>query len=46
MEQAALAYLAHLERQARDQRDIAIVNRHADRLNREAIDVLEYQAIL
>jgi len=43
LERAALAYLAQLERQARDRRDIEIINRHAARLNREAFDTLEYQ---
>jgi metal-responsive CopG/Arc/MetJ family transcriptional regulator len=43
IERAALAYLAHLERQARDRKDMAILNRHATRLNREALDTLGYQ---
>jgi hypothetical protein len=43
LERAALAYLAQMERQQRDQRDQQIINRHADRLNREALDTLEYQ---
>ncbi len=29
-----------------DERDMAVLNRHADRLKREAADVLEYQADL
>ena len=29
-----------------DERDFGVLNRHADRLNREAADVLEYQADL
>lgn len=45
LERAALAYLAHLERQARDQRDLEILDRHAERLNREAHDTLEYQKL-
>jgi metal-responsive CopG/Arc/MetJ family transcriptional regulator len=45
LERAAVAYLASLERQARDQRDIEIIARNADRLNREAMDTLEYQRI-
>ena len=45
LEQAALAYLAQLERQARDRRDIEIINRNAERLNREAMDTLEYQRL-
>jgi len=43
LEQAALVYLAILDRQARDRRDIEIIDRYAERLNREALDALEYQ---
>lgn len=43
LEQAALAYLTNLERRARDRRDVEIIDRHAERLNREALDTLEYQ---
>ena len=45
MERAALAYLAHLDRQSRDRRDIEIIDRNATRLNREAMDTLEYQQL-
>jgi hypothetical protein len=45
LERAAIAYLARLEREARDQRDLDIINRNAARLNREALDTLEYQRI-
>ena len=45
LERAARAYLAQLERELRDRRDIEIINRNADELNREAADVLEYQHI-
>ena len=45
LERAALAYLAQLERDARDRRDIGIINRNAGRLNREAMDTLEYQRV-
>ena len=45
LERAALAYLAQLERDARDKRDIEIINRNAVRLNREALDALEYQQV-
>jgi metal-responsive CopG/Arc/MetJ family transcriptional regulator len=31
-------------RAERDARDVAIINRNTERLNREALDVLEYQA--
>jgi metal-responsive CopG/Arc/MetJ family transcriptional regulator len=43
LERAALAYLSLLDQQARDRRDIAIIERNAKRLNREAQDTLEYQ---
>jgi hypothetical protein len=45
LERAAFAYLAELERQERDRRDIEIINRNAERLNREAKDTLDYQLI-
>lgn len=45
LERAALAYLAQLERQARDRKDLEIIDRHAERLNREALDTLEYQQL-
>jgi hypothetical protein len=34
-----------LERDERDRRDMAIINANADRLNREAIDALDYQRL-
>ena len=34
-----------LSKRERDLRDIEIINRNADELNREALDVLEYQAL-
>ena len=43
LERAARAYLGHLERENRDRRDLEIINRNADRLNREAMDTLDYQ---
>jgi metal-responsive CopG/Arc/MetJ family transcriptional regulator len=45
LERAAVAYLAHLERQGRDRKDVALINRNAARLNREAKDTLDYQQI-
>ena len=45
LERAAIAWLAHLERQMRDRKDIEIIERNADRLNREALDVLGYQQV-
>jgi len=37
-------YLRAKARAARDARDLEIINRNAERLNHEALDVLEYQA--
>jgi len=45
LERAARAHLARLEKARRAARDIEIINRHADRLNQEARDVLEYQGL-
>jgi hypothetical protein len=45
LERAAIAYLTQLERQARDRKDIEIINRNAERLNCEAMDTLEYQQL-
>ena len=45
LERAALAYLAQLERLARDRKDIRIIDRNAARLNREALDTLGYQQL-
>lgn len=45
LERAAIAYLKLLERESRDRRDAAIIERHAKRLNREAEDTLGYQRI-
>jgi len=38
--------LAARARHLADQRDLEIINRHADRLNAEAEDVLDYQTAL
>jgi hypothetical protein len=43
LERAAVAYLARLEGEARDKKDIEIIERNAKRLNREAMDTLKYQ---
>lgn len=43
IEKAVRSYIAALVRQQQNQRDLAIINRRAARLNREAMDVLEYQ---
>lgn len=45
LERAALDYLAHLEREEQERRDIEIINRNAGRLNREAMETLEYQQL-
>jgi metal-responsive CopG/Arc/MetJ family transcriptional regulator len=45
LEQGALAYLAQRERRARDRKDIEIIDRNAGRLNREAMDALDYQRL-
>ena len=43
IEQAVRDMLDAKVRTERDARDIEIINRHADRLNDEAADVLDYQ---
>jgi len=43
IERAVVRYLAELERAAREAEDLRLLNRHADRLNKEAEDVLDYQ---
>jgi|HubBroStandDraft_6_1064221.scaffolds.fasta_scaffold3160072_2 metal-responsive CopG/Arc/MetJ family transcriptional regulator len=45
VEKASRVYLASLERARRNARDLEILNANADRLNAEASDVLEYQAV-
>jgi metal-responsive CopG/Arc/MetJ family transcriptional regulator len=45
IERAVAAYLAALAREERNARDLEILNRRATRLNAEAEDVLEYQAL-
>jgi len=39
------AYLARMEKTRREAQDAEIINANADRLNREAMDVLEYQGL-
>ena len=46
IENAVRSYIASLIRREQNARDLAIINRHAARLNREAKDVLDYQAPL
>jgi metal-responsive CopG/Arc/MetJ family transcriptional regulator len=43
LEHAARKALAEMEKQRRDAQDAAILNAHSQRLNREALKVLEYQ---
>jgi len=45
IERASRAYLARLEKAKREARDMQIINANADRLNKEAMDVLEYQGL-
>jgi metal-responsive CopG/Arc/MetJ family transcriptional regulator len=44
LEAAAWDYIAQLERDEHDARDIALISQRADELNAETMDVLEYQA--
>jgi metal-responsive CopG/Arc/MetJ family transcriptional regulator len=46
IELAVRTYLNLVERNRRDQNDLEILNRHSEELNREALDVLQYQAEL
>lgn len=45
LEKAARQYLARMEKARRDARDAAILDSSAPRLNREALDVLEYESL-
>lgn len=44
IERALRAFFTERQHARADARDLAILNRHADRLNAEAADVLGYQA--
>lgn len=44
IEVAARSYLGHLSRTERDRKDLEIIDRKSGSLNREAADVLDYQA--
>ena len=46
LETAARDFLAQLARKEAEERDLDIINRHADSLNAEAEDVLTYQVPL
>lgn len=43
LERAAREYLSRISKERREARDAAILEAHADRLNQEALDVLDYQ---
>jgi metal-responsive CopG/Arc/MetJ family transcriptional regulator len=45
IERASRAYLARIEKSKQEARDVRIIDAHADRLNEEAMDVLEYQGL-
>lgn len=45
IEAAVWAFVRQLVRDEQNARDLEIINRRADSLNREAADVLEYQAL-
>lgn len=40
------SFLAQLEKQERDERELRLLNQYADELNEEALDVLAYQSPL
>jgi len=46
VEAALRAYVARLSRQEKKARDLEVINRSADDLNQEALDVLDYQVAL
>ena len=46
LEFAAKSYLAQLARTEKDNRDLEIINRRADAINREAEDILDFQVSL
>lgn len=46
IEAAIWAYIKQIIREQENKRDIAIINRNAERLNEEALDVSAYQAQL
>jgi metal-responsive CopG/Arc/MetJ family transcriptional regulator len=45
LERASRAYLSRLRKVRSGGRDLRIINANAKRLNREALDVLEYQGL-
>jgi len=45
IELAVRAFIQQLIREEQNARDLEIINRHADALNKEAAEVLEYQVL-
>ena len=45
IEHAIISYIERLKKEEQDAKDLAILNKEADRLNKEAEDVLSYQVI-
>jgi metal-responsive CopG/Arc/MetJ family transcriptional regulator len=45
IESALRAYIANMIRDEQNAKDLAIINRQVERLNKEAADVLNYQVI-
>ena len=45
IESAVRRFIDHLRRERRNAKDLAIINRKSKRLNKEALEVLEFQAI-
>jgi metal-responsive CopG/Arc/MetJ family transcriptional regulator len=45
IEVAVRAFIQQLIREEQNTRDLEIINRHADSLNKEAAEVLEYQVL-
>ena len=45
IERAVIEFLERRRLQSLDARELKVINRHAKRLNREAEDVLSYQAL-
>ena len=45
IESALSSFTAQLIRQVQDQRDLEVINQHADESNEEAEDVLDYQTV-
>lgn len=43
IEKAIRFYIERIKRELRERKDVEIINRHAEKLNREAEEVLSYQ---